>query len=57
MPVIGSMILQPGQSTLLSMQFMMHGDMGGQHVFKVIVPTNDPEQPVREIFVKSNWVP
>jgi hypothetical protein len=39
------------------MQFMMHGEMGGKHVFKVMVPTNEPGQPVRELFVRSNWVP
>jgi hypothetical protein len=51
------MTLQPGQSTTLSMQFMMHGDMGGKHVFKVTVPTNEPDQPLHELFVISDWVP
>ena len=51
------MTLQPGESTTLSMQFMMHGDMGGKHVFKVTVPTNEPDRPVHELFVASNWVP
>jgi len=51
------MTLQPGESTTLSMQFMMHGDMGGKHVFKVHVPTNEPGQPDHELLVISNWVP
>jgi hypothetical protein len=51
------MTLQPGESTTLSMQFMMHGDMGGKHVFKVTVPTNEPDQSEHELLVISNWVP
>jgi hypothetical protein len=50
------MVLQPGQSTQLSMQFMMHGDMGGMHNFRVHLPTNDPQQPDRTLTVLSNWV-
>jgi hypothetical protein len=51
------MVLQPGQRTSLSMEFMMHGDMGGRHDFRVHLPTNDPEQPDRTLTVLSNWVP
>jgi hypothetical protein len=51
------MVLQPGQRTTLSMEFMMHGDMGGTHDFRVHLPTNDPEQPDRTLTVLSNWVP
>jgi hypothetical protein len=32
------MVLKPGQKTTLSMQFMMHGDMGGKHDFRVHLP-------------------
>jgi hypothetical protein len=38
------------------MQFMMHGDMGGQHNFLVHVFTDDPSQPERLLTVHSNWV-
>jgi hypothetical protein len=51
------MTLQPGQRTTLAMEFMMHGDMGGKHVFKVTVPTNEPDQSEHELLVISNWVP
>ena len=51
------MALQPGQRTTLSMEFMMHGDMGGMHNFRVHLPTNDPEQPDRTLTVLSNWIP
>ena len=51
------MALKPGESTDLSMQFMMHGDMGGKHNFRVHLPSNDPGQPDRTVTVLSNWVP
>ncbi len=51
------MVLQPGASTTLSMQFMMHGNMGGPHDFRVHLPTNDPLKPGYTLTVLSNWVP
>jgi hypothetical protein len=51
------MTLNPGQTTKLSMQFMMHGDMGGKHLFRVHVKTNDPIQPESTLDVNSNWAP
>ena len=51
------MVLKPGQRTTLSIEFMMHGDMGGKHNFRVHLPTNDQEQPDRTLTVLSNWVP
>jgi hypothetical protein len=51
------MALQPGESTSVSMSFMMHGDMGGKHDFRLHLSTNDPQQPDRTVAVLSNWVP
>ncbi|MBI3362582.1 MAG: hypothetical protein HY023_15890 [Chloroflexi bacterium] len=51
------MALEPGERTTLSMQFMMHGDMGGPHDFRVHLPTNDPAEPDKTLTVLSNWVP
>ena len=51
------MALDPGEHTTVSMQFMMHGDMGGVHDFRVHLVTNDPTQPERELTVLSDWVP
>jgi hypothetical protein len=51
------MVIQPGQSTALSMQFMMHEGMDGKHNFLVHLPSNDPKQPDRTLTVLSNWVP
>ncbi len=30
--------------------------MGGQHEFRVHVATNDPDQPLQQLTVLSNWV-
>lgn len=50
------MVLQPGQSTQLEMSFMMHGDMGGMHDFRVHLPNNDPTWGDQTLVVLSNWV-
>jgi hypothetical protein len=50
------MAIQPGESTTLSMEFMMHGDMGGPHDFRVHLASNDPANPDKELTVLSNWV-
>jgi hypothetical protein len=50
------MVLQPGESTELSMQFLMHEGMDGMHNFRVHLPNNDPAQPDRTLTVLSNWV-
>ena len=51
------MVLKPGETTSLEMEFMMHGDMGGLHDFRVHLSSNDPAQPERVLTVLSNWVP
>jgi hypothetical protein len=49
------MVLKPGESTNISMQFMMHGDMGGPHDFRVNLVTNDLAWN-RTLAVLSDWV-
>jgi hypothetical protein len=51
------MVLQPGESTTLSMEFLMHGNMGGKHNFRVHLKTNNSAQADRTLTVLSNWVP
>lgn len=51
------MVLDPGETTAVSMQFMMHGDMGGQHYFRLHLPSNDPAKPDQTAAVLSNWIP
>ena len=55
-PTIGSLVLQPGQSTTLSMSFMMHEGMGGKHNFRVHIGNNDPAGSLQSLTVLSNWV-
>ncbi len=50
------MALKPGESTTLSMQFMMHEGMEGMHDFRVHLESNDPKQAERSLTVLSNWV-
>jgi hypothetical protein len=51
------MVLNPGQKTTVDVQFMMHGDMGGKHDFRLHLITNDPTQPDKVVTILSNWVP
>jgi hypothetical protein len=51
------MALNPGDSTTLSMQFMMHEGMDGLHDFRVHLPSNDPKWADQTLAVLSNWVP
>jgi hypothetical protein len=54
-PTIGSMVINPGQKTTVAMSFMMHGNMGGLHDFRLHLPTNDPKQADKTVQVLSNW--
>jgi hypothetical protein len=49
--------LQPGQESLLTMDYMMHEGMAGPHEFHVYVQTNDPVEPEKILVVKSDWGP
>lgn len=49
------MELQPGESTQLVLEFSMPAGMGGPHDFRVLLHSNDPQQPVLELHVLSNW--
>ena len=51
------MTLNPGQKTTITLEFMMHAGMDGQHDFRMQLETNDPARPVMELGVRSNWVP
>jgi len=51
------MTLQPGESTTVSMEFTMKGDMGGPHDFRLHLETNDPDHGDTVLAVLSNFVP
>jgi hypothetical protein len=40
----------------MTLEFMMHGDMGGLHNFRVHVLTDDPTETEHFLTVLSNWV-
>ncbi len=50
------MVLEPGQQTTLSLEFSMHGDMGGLHDFRVHILSNDRQWGDRTLTVLSDWV-
>lgn len=50
------MVLRSGENTILSMKFMMHGEMGGMHDFRVHILTNDPTNKDLVLTVLSNWI-
>jgi hypothetical protein len=50
------MTLQPGESTSIKLEYMMHGDMGGQHNFALHLMTNDQSEPDKVVEILSNWV-
>ena len=49
------MAIKPGESATISMEFFMHGDMGGLHNFSLHLPTNDPAEPDKIITILSDW--
>ncbi len=51
------MTIQPGESTVITLEYLMHGNMGGPHDFRLHLITNDKTQPDKEIQILSNWVP
>lgn len=51
------MALGPGDTTTLSLRFVMHGNMAGPHDFRVHLPTNDARWGDRTLRVVSDWVP
>ncbi len=55
--VVGQATLQPGQQTLVYMDFMMHEGMGGKHLFEVDVKSNDPTHSITKLSVASDWQP
>jgi hypothetical protein len=51
------MALKPGESTTVTMDYMMHSGMDGPHDFRLHLKTNDSTQPDLKVKVLSNWVP
>lgn len=49
--MVGSTILQPGESTILDipLHMGMHVGMGGQHDFAIDIKSNDPVSPTKTV--------
>lgn len=49
--MVGSAILQPGESTVLDipLHMGMHLGMGGPHVFAIDIKSNDPINPIKTV--------
>jgi hypothetical protein len=47
--------LQPGRETEVSTEFTMHEGMGGPHLFKIRLRTNDTVEPERVLMIRSLW--
>jgi len=39
------------------MDMVMHEGMDGKHLFEILVKTNDPAQPLKNLQIASNWAP
>lgn len=55
-PSIGTLTLNPGESTFVNLSVFMHGDMGGRHEFIMHLVTNDPLETDKTITLISNWI-
>jgi len=55
--VVGQTRLNPGESTELYTDLMMHEGMGGKHLFEIVLNTNDKTQSSEKLTIKSDWVP
>jgi hypothetical protein len=51
------MVLGPGKSTTLALEFTMPEGMGGKHNFLLRLQSNDPKHPEIRLTVLSNWAP
>lgn len=51
------MVLNPGATTTLAVQFMMHTGMDGMHDFEVHLPSNDASWGDKTLTILSNWIP
>lgn len=50
------MVINPGKTTTLTIEFTMSSGMGGPHDFRIHLATNDPSEDQEELVVLSNWI-
>lgn len=54
---LGQTRLNPGETTELYTDLMMHEGMGGKHLFEIVLNTNDRTRAAEKLTIKSDWVP
>ena len=47
--------MQPGESTTLYTDIVMHPGMDGKHLFEIALKTNDPTQSSKKLLIASDW--
>jgi hypothetical protein len=55
--VVGQTTLEPGESTTIYTDIVMHPGMEGKHLFEIPLKTNDPTQNSKNLRIASNWGP
>jgi len=53
--VVGPTTLKPGKESYIKVAFTMHEGMGGMHLFRVRVRSNDPTAPEKSILVRADY--
>ncbi len=57
---LSTSVIKPGQEATVSLSFSMMvmdgSSMGGKHHFNIDLQTNDPQNPVKQLVVLSNWI-
>ncbi len=53
--VVGQTTLEPGESTTIYTDIVMHQGMEGKHLFEIPLKTNDKEQSTKNLRIASNW--
>ncbi|MEZ4522871.1 MAG: hypothetical protein R3A46_14710 [Thermomicrobiales bacterium] len=54
-PALGKSMLQPGETTTVSIKFRMQEGTGGPHRFEIIVPTNDAVDSTTSLIVAATY--
>jgi hypothetical protein len=54
-PKVGQRTLNPGEHTTVVFPMMMHEGMGGEHDFRLHLPTNATSQSDKTVQILSNW--
>ena len=52
---MGSTILAPGETTMLTVSMHMGKGMGGMHLFQVTVNSNDPAPAANNVSMRANY--